>query len=134
MVCPFKKPYPSAVHAVFNSTISAQRIAIEHTFGILKARFTSITNVSIRIEGGDSHKAVVDWFLGACILHNFLMDVDDREWDNSEDKAYAARHQVIVEQARKLMLIDYLCKRRGVVDNVGLLGMLRLYGTRWYVY
>ncbi|CCX33325.1 Similar to Putative nuclease HARBI1; acc. no. Q8BR93 [Pyronema omphalodes CBS 100304] len=79
MVSLYKQPYPSAAHAVFNSTLCAQRIAIEHTFGILKARFPSITNMSIRIQGHESHKACVDWFIGACILHNFLRDVDDRE-------------------------------------------------------
>lgn len=101
MVCPYKTPYPSPVHDVLNSTMSSQRIAIEHGFGILKARFPSITNISSQIQGKESHQAVVDWFLGACILQNFLPDANDREWDNTEDPAYATRHQLIVEQAQE---------------------------------
>jgi hypothetical protein len=100
MVCPFKKPFPMPAHPKANATISSQRIAIEHTFGMLKARFPSITNVSIRIDGAESHKRVVEWFLGACILHNFLRDVDDWEWDDAEDREMAARHQALVEEAQ----------------------------------
>jgi hypothetical protein len=101
MIAPYNTPCHSAAHAVFNAMLSTQRIAVEHTIEILKARFPSIMNVSIRIEDLKSHKAVVDWFLAACILHNFLIDVNDRDWEDTDNRLLAKRHQALVEQAQE---------------------------------
>lgn len=48
-------------------------------------QFLILTTVSIEIEGEECHKAVVNWFLGACILHNILTDENDIECDNTEE-------------------------------------------------
>jgi hypothetical protein len=100
MIAPFKMPRgDAAVCKQFNSTLSSQRIAIEHTFGQLKARFPSITAVSTRISGLKGHKAVVDWFEAACILHNLLLTTDELAWDSTEDLNMAKEHQKLVEEA-----------------------------------
>lgn len=66
LVTPFKKPIANdPQHRLFNATLSSRRIAIEHVFGQLKARFPAITSVPIRITGIESHKRVVDWFESA---------------------------------------------------------------------
>ena len=64
---------------MFNATLSAQRVAIENTFSLLKARFPGITNVSIRIRNEVTHRRVVNYFEAACILHNFLVEVEGEE-------------------------------------------------------
>jgi len=33
----------------------------------------------------DSHKRAVNWFQSACILHNFLITLDEKDWDADED-------------------------------------------------
>ena len=100
MVTPFKQPRAKGSNEqMFNATLSAQRVAIENTFGLLKARFPGITNVSIRIRNEVTHKRVVNYFEAACILHNFLVEVEGEErWEVPEDMEYTRRHQVMVEQ------------------------------------
>jgi hypothetical protein len=101
MIAPYKKPRATRDECKeFNATLSSRRIAIEHVFGLLKARFPSITAVSTRIKDDKSHQAVVNWFEAACVLHNFLLDADDMEWDESEDLDMARRHQAAVEDAQ----------------------------------
>lgn len=68
---------------------------------MLKARFPCVTNVSIRIDDAESHRRVVEWFLGACILHNVLRDVYDRKWDDTEHREMAVRHQALGEEAQE---------------------------------
>lgn len=81
MIVPFKKPAANSPPCrVFNATLSFRRIAIEHVFGMLKSHFPSITCVPIRVTGMETHKQVVDWLESACILHNFLLQVNDDEW------------------------------------------------------
>jgi hypothetical protein len=103
MVAPFKKPVPSRYHNAFNATLSSQRIVIEDVFGLIKARFPSVTNVTIRIEGVESHRAIVHWFETACVIHNFLLDTDDGEWDNDDDRALADIHQEKVKKAKAII-------------------------------
>ncbi|CCX34612.1 Similar to Putative nuclease HARBI1; acc. no. Q96MB7 [Pyronema omphalodes CBS 100304] len=103
MVTPFKEPVPSRYHNAFNAMLSSQHIVIEDVFGLIKARFPSVTNVSIRIEGTESHRAVVRWFETACVLHNFLLDTDDGEWDNDDDRALANIHQEKVKKAKAII-------------------------------
>jgi hypothetical protein len=105
MITPFKKPRARQRNETrFNATLSSRRIAIEHVFGILKARFPAVTRIGIRITGPETHKLVVDWFEAACILHNFLLDErEEPEWDNDGDLAMAFEHQREVDEAREEM-------------------------------
>ena len=100
MVTAFKQPRAKSPHEqMFNANLSAQRVVIENTFGLLKARFPGITNVSIRIRNQVTHKRVVDYFEAACILHNVLVDEEGEErWEVPEDIEYARRHQMTVDQ------------------------------------
>jgi hypothetical protein len=94
MITPYKKPR-SAEPACrqFNPTLSSRRIAIEHLFGLIKARFPSVTAVGTRIVDGASHRRVVNWFEAACIIHNFLLTEDELEWDEFEDLDMVGAHQ-----------------------------------------
>lgn len=114
MIVPFKKPRSKEFYCrLFNSTLSSRRIAIEHTFGMLKARFPSITSVAIHITGPETHKEVVDWFESACILHNFLLDENDLVWDDDDDMQMAVLHQEMVEQQQQEVLRREDGKGRG---------------------
>jgi hypothetical protein len=101
MIAPFKKPRANTDDCKqFNATLSSRRIAIEHVFGLIKARFPSVTAVSIRIKDDKSHRAVVNWFEAACVLHNFLLDADEMEWDEGADLNMARTHQEEVENVQ----------------------------------
>lgn len=104
MITPFKKPRArNQNERRFNATLSSRRIAVEHVFGILKARFPAVTRIGVRITGTETHKLVVDWFEAACILHNFLLDEkEEPEWDDEADLAMANEHQREVDMAREV--------------------------------
>jgi len=108
MITPFKKPRSSQKGPkLFNATLSSRRIAIEHTFGLIKARFPALTNISICIHDIKSHETVVHWFEVACVLHNFLLQRNDPEWgiDNEEqdDLSKARAHEREVMRLQKDM-------------------------------
>lgn len=86
MIPPFKKPRARQSDCkAFNFALSQQRIVIEHTFGMIKARFPALTNVPVRITDVDSHEVIVQWFEVGCILHNFLLArQDEKDWIESE--------------------------------------------------
>lgn len=112
MVTPFKKPRALDPDCrQFNATLSSRRTVIEHVFGILKARFPSITSISIRITGIATHKRVVDWFEAACILHNFLLDLQDDSWDINqvENEDTVQENQELVD----IEMREYMEERRG---------------------
>lgn len=70
----------------FNFILSQRRIAIEHTFGMIKAQFPALTNLPVRIRGLDSHALVVRWFEAGCVLHNFLTArKDEMKWRDETD-------------------------------------------------
>lgn len=113
MIPPYKKPRAKDPDCrLFNTTLSSRRIAIEHVFGMLKARFPSITSVSTRIARSKSHQEVVNWFESACVLHNFLLDENELEWDDEEDIRMAERHQRMVEAQQHLINQKEQTKRR----------------------
>lgn len=102
MITPFKKPRSQDKYcALFNSTLSSRRIAIEHVFGQLKGRFPSVTAISIRIKGPESHRACVRWFESACIIYNHLIDNNDAIWDDREDLEWAEHHQAMIDDLQK---------------------------------
>jgi hypothetical protein len=102
MIAPFKKPRANNADCKqFNSTLSSRRIAIEHVFGLLKARFPAVTAVPVKIKDAESHQLVVKYFEVARVLHNFLLNVDDAEWDEEEDMSLAKDHQMFVTRVQK---------------------------------
>lgn len=112
MIAPFKKPRSTEPACrQFNSTLSSRRIAIEHLFGQLKARFPSITAIGTRISGKETHQQVVNWFEAACVVHNFLLDADELEWDVREDLEMARIHQEEVEELRRTGANDTVLDR-----------------------
>ena len=81
LITPFKQQgQPSASKALFNRTHSHLRIGVEHTIGILKARFPSLRYLPLRIRSdhvGDDHDRVLKWFMACVVLHNFLHERGD---------------------------------------------------------
>jgi len=53
--------------------------------GILKGRFQSLKSLRLLIRNVDDFKAVNEWILVCCIIHN-IMNVFNDEWDKEEDE------------------------------------------------
>jgi hypothetical protein len=58
----------------WNYFLSKPRMAIEHTFGILKARFCSLKSMAMQINNQDDEARAQIWIHCCAILHNILMD------------------------------------------------------------
>lgn len=64
--------------------LSKCRMTIEHTFGILKGRFSSLKYLPIQIDTDRDQNRAHLWIHCCVILHNFLIDEadNDRFWDD----------------------------------------------------
>ncbi|RPB25680.1 hypothetical protein L211DRAFT_806296, partial [Terfezia boudieri ATCC MYA-4762] len=69
--------------AAFNYELSVPRRKIEHAFGVLKARWPTLSNIPVRIntDKEDGHQRVIDWTMACLVLQNILHDMqDDSTW------------------------------------------------------
>lgn len=82
IITPYKEPIAKQpTYTAFNSVLSSHRIWIEHTFGILKARWRSLYDIPTRI-GDDAevgHTRVINWTIACLVLHNMLASMKDNE-------------------------------------------------------
>ena len=62
--------------------MSSIRIDIEHSFGPLKSRWQSLKEMRLRIFDDPSYEFVVKWITACIVLHNFLLSLDDPEWED----------------------------------------------------
>ncbi len=84
----------------FNKYFSRFRVRIEHCFGILKERFSSLKELRVRVKDISSHKFVCSWIMACCILHNILIPhleaedyIFESESDSEEDDTTANGYQ-----------------------------------------
>ena len=70
-----------AAKRYYNHNLSSARVVIEHTFGVLKARFRRLRFLETK-----SVRKAVDIVCAACVLHNICMRSDD-DWEAEEGEA-----------------------------------------------
>lgn len=78
-----------AVHIAFNDAVTAERINIEHAFGIPQNRWPSLRSIPIKIHGNSierDHARVINSMMACMVLHNFLrrIGVEDVEDDGND--------------------------------------------------
>lgn len=81
---PYKEPLASREiggFKTFNIRLAEARVRIEHAFGVLKNRWSSLRGLSMRISNAQDHVRVVAWIIACIIVHNFLCGIEsDEEW------------------------------------------------------
>ncbi|KZZ97858.1 Transposase, IS4-like protein [Ascosphaera apis ARSEF 7405] len=81
MITPFKAPQVRGERErAFNIAHATERVGIEHTFGVLKARWESLRNLPLRIreeKEEQDQQRVGQWILACVVLHNFLHDMNE---------------------------------------------------------
>ncbi|KAF0744308.1 hypothetical protein Ae201684P_018454 [Aphanomyces euteiches] len=93
MLTPYRLPSSlDPENEIMNNQLSGLRVACEHTNGILKGRWCSLTELPVDIRKVDDIKLVCDWILAACVLHNIV----NRLRNNRDDVP------VYVEKNRKI--------------------------------
>ena len=70
-------------NARFNKLLSSIRIDIEHTFGMLKGRWASLTGLRLVFRNEEHYKYICQWIVACCVLHNILLDMTD-DWEEEE--------------------------------------------------
>lgn len=84
VITPYKDPIAKRpTHSAFNYALSTPRVRIEHAFGILKARWPSLSDIPLRIgeDVHSGHQKVIEWTMACLVLHNMLAGMrDDESW------------------------------------------------------
>lgn len=85
VIVPFRRTNAGLTQTqkAFNRHISSQRVAVEHTIGILKGRFQSLKELRVIISKDAGHKRACEWIQACAVLHNFLLEQGD-EWEELE--------------------------------------------------
>ena len=115
MITPFKKPFRAGLSKpkkAFNMRLSKLRIRIEHTIGILKARFgclRCLPNPS-RLNQ-DTLQWCYAWIVACAVLHNILLDFND-PWKPSQEQQLE-----ILQEEQELTQRE--ASRRATVEGVG---------------
>lgn len=81
---PYKEPLASREtdgYKEYNVKHSRARVKVEHAFGILKNRWTSLKGLPLIIRKEKDHGKAICWIMSCITLHNFLCDYElDDEW------------------------------------------------------
>lgn len=86
MVLPYKALEANRIeNTTFNKQLSHIRIDVEHTLGILKGRWRSLTGLSLILTSEKKYEFACMWITVCVVLHNILIDIHD-EW--SEKKGW----------------------------------------------
>jgi DDE superfamily endonuclease len=88
IITPYKLPIARQLpYKAFNIAHSKQRIRIEHAFGVLKARWSSLRCLPVRIRDDvqKDHIRVIRWIMACLVLHNFLsLRGEGNDWLDEE--------------------------------------------------
>ena len=69
----------------FNESCASVRVIIEHTFGLLKGRWSSLRGLRGSVATAfDEHRATC-WIRACVVLHNLLLSTAEEYEDNGED-------------------------------------------------
>ena len=124
LIAPYKQPLASQKdNSRFNYYHSHIRIDIEHTFGILKGRWKSLTGLRLLLYNHRRYRFAVEWIVTCCILHNFLLQHND-EWAKSEgwwepdDVEDLADHTQEVSSLERAQVKSGLSKREHIKSLV----------------
>lgn len=82
LVPPYKRPLSLiSENAQFNGLLASLRIYSEHTIGILKGRWKSLTGLRILLRKRENLVKVCNHIVACCVLHN-LMHISGDSWDD----------------------------------------------------
>ena len=94
IITPYKEPASGqSPNAAFNYALSIPRVKIEHAFGVLKARWSTLYEMPIRIgaDREEGHRRVHNWTMACLVLHNILHSMkDDETWLQAQVKRQEA--------------------------------------------
>ena len=91
-------------HINYNMSLTSGRVAIEHTFGILKQRFRQLYYCKLR---GD--KKLCHFIRACCVLHNIANEDDlNFQFETSEEPVSLISHSHEVENGKTLR--DQICR------------------------
>ncbi|KAE8195680.1 hypothetical protein CF328_g4359 [Tilletia controversa] len=87
VVTPYKKPLANRLpNRRFNKLLSSIRIDIEHAFGLLKGRWTSLKGLRVRLLNDSQLGVACMWITACVVLHNILIDQRDLWQSDAEQE------------------------------------------------
>ena len=113
-ICPFTQTSKASLEGYFSSNIKSVRKDVECTFGILKKRWHVLAN------GFPYHniKVCEKVFVTCCILHNFLLDLMERNnvrvehgYPIGDDGLWLDGHTNNVDDCSRMLAIKFALQR-----------------------
>lgn len=74
----------SAEQTMFNEHVAKVRVKIEHAFGVLKQRWTMLSNMRLSLRDQSDLEYAYGLIQAAVILHNLFIDTSNYYWDKEE--------------------------------------------------
>ena len=74
-----------SLQKLFNDECASTRVLIEHTFGMLKNRWSCLRGLRISIEDKDDEGCATCWIRACVVLHNLLIETADVFLDDNRD-------------------------------------------------
>ncbi|XP_055842713.1 uncharacterized protein LOC129909663 [Episyrphus balteatus] len=109
----------------FNRNFSKYRIRIEHCFGLLKERFSSLKELKIQIKNQSGNKLACRWVLVCAILHNIILaqtaSEDSFEVQNEANTAdihEESNHESEESNHESVCTVAGQVKRRALVELI----------------
>ena len=116
-IVPFKKPAAlEPDNTLYCYIDSRKRVEVEHAIGELKGRFQSLRGMRVNLVTQGNYRALLDWVDACCVLHNWLLERNDR-WEDpvEEEDRGEAEEQPMVEAGE---LEQGLAKRERIKEDV----------------
>jgi len=85
MLTPFRNPAAEIPeNALFNLEFSKARVIVEHTIGVLKARWSSLRGIRTQVKKQDDFSEILKQLVVTFILHNICIGRND-DWQNERN-------------------------------------------------
>ena len=79
--------------AAFNIHFSSARVKVEHAYGHIKGRFPVIKEIPVVLGSIEGNHEAVDIIYAICVLHNFLLSLQD-DWGLAEEETMESERQL----------------------------------------
>ena len=89
-----KGPHVNEDTIAFNDAAASIRVTVEHAFGMLKGRWSSLRELRTQIRKTTDLTRAIFWISACTVLHNLLLDIEGEDfWEGMDPELLAARFQ-----------------------------------------
>jgi len=113
----------SSLQAYFNKKTAEARVAVEHAFGVLKARWSSLRCLRLKVKSKRDECRALGMIQCACILDNMLITtwidvLDPAELEKIMERERRMRRRRTVDDGRADLVLATHARRERIVNEM----------------